>query len=154
MKLAVIIVPMPTADMQAFVAGLASKVLAADPLWYFLRDAKRVIIRCSPAKASAVEKYARQSGYSGIKREEFIPAQDEYPEVRYIAEDLTRIFHATALAAARLPGDTVRGHLLERTVHILVNQSGLHNFLEEAGLLATLSLRRAWLAGKYQSQES
>ncbi len=104
-------------------------------------------LRFSPKYKKEVEFACREAGVLFKKAGEYQPKVDEYEEVRFTGDCLIDLFHATAVANILYPPDVVNKYIIERVNHAIVNQSGVHNFYDEAKIYSDLALGRAQLGG-------
>lgn len=138
----------------AFLDELNEKLLFKDEIWHFFLDFEGITLRCNPKFAQSVKeefKLLKQEGFKfTYKRvKDFNPSKDEYQFVRFVGDEMQHIFHYTSLMALKYPRHVFKYPILERINHIVINQTGQHDFKREAEDYIDAAYGRAALQGRF-----
>lgn len=131
---------------------LFKELLKDDPNWHFFQDSGGITLRISKEFGVRLKKVVKGYKYGIRYAGEYNPSDDEYPDIKFLGDDLIPLFHIISVLSAKYPASVTSQFILERAAHAIINQGGQFNFIEEAMTYANLAIRRAALAGEYQGE--
>lgn len=137
----------------ALLDDLNERLLNRDLIWHFFLDPSGITLRVNPdfekETIQALKELKREGYHFTFKKAgNFNPAKHEYQFVRFVGDEMQLIFHATSLMALKYPRHVFKYPILERINHIVINQTGQHDFLKEADDYIDAAYQRASLQGK------